>query len=364
MKKDSYSILEANTTYLVMALVLMTAGAYVQERSFESGIFITEYVFVLLPVLFVGLRGKIDMKKALRLRGIRLKQAVIIVLIAAALIPTVAFANTLTIYLLSLQNKVIVPPIPTASTTGELGLYFFLIAISAGICEEFFFRGMMLNAFEKGINRKWGVIISAVLFGVFHFNMQNLLGPIVLGLMFGYIVQLTDSIFAGVLAHTANNGIAVLAGYLGSVTAENAESMEVTSAQLNDSSALLGSLAVLLVMAAVLWVVILKLLKILRKDTNTFEENSEFRLRGVDYLVVSKYNSSVTAVKREDMTPAELRETFTYTIKELRRLNAVGAEKLWNDSAKAYSVKHMLVPWLGVAAIYLWYVHMHLSYAG
>ncbi len=50
--KKCYSVLEANLTYMVMAFVFMTVGAYVQGRSFVSGIFITEYLLVLAPVLW------------------------------------------------------------------------------------------------------------------------------------------------------------------------------------------------------------------------------------------------------------------------------------------------------------------------
>ncbi len=362
MKKDSYSIFEANLTYFIMAVVLMTAGAYVQGRAFESGIFITEYVFVLLPVLVVGFLRKVDLKKALRLNKLRLKHGLIIVAIAFALLPTVAFANTLTIYLLSLKDKVIVPPIPTASTASELGLYFFLIAVSAGICEEFFFRGMMLNAFEKGVNPKMGVVISAVLFGVFHFNMQNLLGPIVLGLVFGYLVQLTNSIWAGVLAHMANNGIAVIAGYLGTLVAGQVESAEATAAQLNDSAALLGSLVFLLVVAGLFWILILKLLKVLRNDVYLFKEKTTFKIKGVDYLVLSHYNGSVAAVKG-DISTADMSDVEHFELKKLKRMKPQSGVRLWRENEIKPQGWKSYTPWIGVLVIYLWYMSMHFRFA-
>ena len=104
--------------------------------------------------------------------------------------------------------------VPTASSGLEYMLLFAVIAGSAGICEEIFFRGVILNAYESELGRKWGAIFSGVLFGLFHFNPQNLFGPILLGILFAYLVQVTGSIWAGIIAHTANNGIAVTAGYL------------------------------------------------------------------------------------------------------------------------------------------------------
>lgn len=372
MIKKSYSILEANLTYMVMAFVFMTVGAYVQEKSFVSGIFITEYILVLAPGFVVGYLRKVDLKKALRLKKLPLKHIMIIIGIAWALLPTVAFVNTLTIYFLSLVDKVLVPPIPTATNLGELTLYMFLISLSAGLCEEFFFRGMMMNAFESGINKKWGVVLSAVLFGVFHFNMQNLLGPIVLGIVFGYLVQLTDSIWAGVVAHAANNGTAVIMGYLGSL-ASNAEMMEeAQQASLNDSSQLLVTLAFLLVVAGGLWYVILTLIKTLRNDINNFEENSKFRIRGVDYLVLSQYNGSVAAIRTEALNESEdevmddeaMDKVKNIELAKLKRLNPQNLVKVWDDPVKTPQKWTHYLPWLGVILIYGWYVYMHLNYIG
>jgi len=365
MKRSSYSVLEANLVYMVMAFVLMTFGAYVQEQSFVSGIFITEYVIVLAPVLLIGLVRKIDLKKALRLNPLSFKQVTTIIAISFALLPTVAFVNMLAVYLLSLINKVLELPIPTASNFGELGLYMFLISFSAGVCEEFFFRGMMLNAFENKLNKKWGVIISAVLFGVFHFNMQNLLGPIVLGLVFGYIVQLTNSLWAGVIAHATNNGIAVILGYFANMASNSQAVAEAQAQQLNDSASLLITLVFLLVIASGLWIVIWKLLQSLRNDTNKFEDNSKIRIRGVDYLILSQYNDSVAAVRVDALGKDEAaKEVRNIEISKLKRLNPQNISKLWDDPIKEGANYLHYLPWLGVVGLYAWYVNMHLTYVG
>ncbi len=365
MKREHYSVLGANLTYMIMAFVLMTAGAYFQARSFVSGIFITEYILVLAPVLVLGVIRKINLKKALRLNPLSFKQMGIIIAIAFALLPTVALANTITIYFLSLIDKVLIPPIPTASNLSELGLYMFLISISAGICEEFFFRGMMLDAFESRFNRKWGVIVSAVLFGVFHFNMQNLLGPIVLGLVFGYIVQLTNSIWAGVLAHATNNGIAVILGYLANRGANSELVAEAQVQQLNNSTQLLMTIGFLVVIAGGLWVLILSLLKALRNDLNVYSENSKFSIRGVDYLVLSQYNSSVAAVRIDAIgNDNAVDEVKNIEVSKLKKLNPQSLAKLWDDPIKNNPQWYQFVPWIGVLIIYIWYINMHLTYVG
>lgn len=202
--------------YLVMALTLITLGGWFQYRNFLSGIFITEYIMILLPVFIIGKIGQVNFKKALQLNPLSKKQVGIIILLAILFLPVVLFSNMVAVFLLSFGGHLVPSSIPAAKGGVMLAVHFFLIAISAGLCEEFFFRGMMLNAFTNRMKTKHAILFSAFLFGVFHFNMQNFFGPVVLGIIFGYMVNATKSIWAGVLAHATNNGVAVISSYLAS----------------------------------------------------------------------------------------------------------------------------------------------------
>jgi hypothetical protein len=89
----------------------------------------------------------------------------------------------------------------------------FIIAIAPGICEEVMFRGTISRAYDS-LGYKRSIIITAVLFGIFHFNAMNLVGPIFLGIILGILVHKTNSIYASMLGHTLNNGIALTIGFL------------------------------------------------------------------------------------------------------------------------------------------------------
>ncbi len=203
----------AGWAYLFGALILLTIGSWVQDMDFEAGMLITEYGLVLLPVILIGWFFKINMKSALRLKPLKLKELILIPVTVAIALPITLFLNMLVITLMAQFGKVYEMPIPSAENLSELSMLFFIVSITAGICEEFFFRGMMLDAYSARFGARKGIMISAVLFGLFHFNPQNLLGPIFLGLLFGYLVLITESIMAGILAHMTNNGIAVLLAY-------------------------------------------------------------------------------------------------------------------------------------------------------
>lgn len=72
-----------------------------------------------------------------------------------------------------------------------------------------------MKAYEV-YGRKKAIILSAILFGLFHFNLQNLLGPIFLGILFGILVYKTESLLSSIIGHTVNNTIALTIGFLSS----------------------------------------------------------------------------------------------------------------------------------------------------
>lgn len=213
-KSRVFSIKEANGFFILLAFLFLTIGSYVQSRELISGLLITEFGLLALPVILYAVFTKKDLKKVFRIKGLPFEAILKIVILAALLIPMIAVANLVSIFFIELFGKPIVSMIPTATNTAEYLLLFAVIAGSAGICEEIFFRGVILNGYESEVGLKWGAIFSGLLFGIFHFNPQNFFGPIILGIVFSYLVQLTGSIVAGIVAHMANNGIAVTMGYL------------------------------------------------------------------------------------------------------------------------------------------------------
>lgn len=213
-ENKNFSIKEANAFFVILAILFLTVGSYVQSRELITGLLITEFGLLAFPVLLYAIIRNKDFKNVFRIKKLPLSAMIKIVLMAALMLPAVAVANLVTILIIEFFGTPIPTPIPIASSPGEYVLLFAVIAGSAGLCEEIFFRGAILNGFESEVGKKWGAVFSGLLFGIFHFNPQNLLGPILLGIFFSYLVQLTGSIFAAVVAHVTNNGIAVTMGYI------------------------------------------------------------------------------------------------------------------------------------------------------
>jgi uncharacterized protein len=86
----------------------------------------------------------------------------------------------------------------------------FMIAVVPAIGEEFFFRGIIQRIFTEWFrNHHLGIIIAAILFSFMHFQFLGFIPRILLGILFGYLLVWTGSIWVPVLAHFINNAIAV-----------------------------------------------------------------------------------------------------------------------------------------------------------
>ncbi len=253
-KSNVFSIKEANTFFILLAFLFLTVGSYVQSREIISGLLITEFGLLALPILLYARLTKKDLKKVFRLKRLPFEAVLKIIVLAALLLPIIAVANLITIFFIELFGKPVVAMIPTASNTAEYLLLFAVIAGSAGICEEIFFRGAILNGYESEVGLKWAAVFSGLLFGIFHFNPQNFFGPIILGIVFSYLVQLTGSIVAGIVAHMANNGIAVTMGFMLNVFDSGTGNLATGEVAFESMGVMLGVMAFYCVLAIVFFV--------------------------------------------------------------------------------------------------------------
>ncbi|KNY24804.1 CPBP family intramembrane glutamic endopeptidase [Pseudobacteroides cellulosolvens] len=222
--KNKITVTGANITFFsfTMAYILFSVVAVLFETIFGGNslnanfiliTLVTQYVVILGPVFVYMLIGGINIKDVFRLNSPGLAPMVIILFAAIPASFVGNALNMLIIYPLSLIGKLPETPIPVPQNLTDVLLMIFVIAVTPGICEEILNRGVILKAYEKRGTYK-AIVISGILFGIFHFDMQNLLGPIFLGILFSYYVIRTNSIFSSMFAHFLNNTYAVVIMYL------------------------------------------------------------------------------------------------------------------------------------------------------
>lgn len=356
MNTNHFKISEANMLFLVLAFVFLTLGAYVQSVDTIIGLIITEYGILLLPILIYAWATKKDIKRVFRLKKIPFKVAILIVVMALFLVPVIALVNLLALFIIELFSTSVAVPIPTATSLGDLILYLFVISFTAGICEEFFFRGMVLNAYENEVDMKRAVIFSAVLFGIFHFNPQNLLGPITLGLIFGYLVQLTGSIWAGVIAHAANNAVAVIIGFVVNLSSNGVSSEYVEGFQaepvLDAPEVILGVIVFYAILSIASFVGVKAMLSRIMRYYPRYEVGDTVLVKAKPYEIITVEDETLHIEPR--FTTSGPIVPMVTDLQRLKEVKAVSRYKIWRgDGIRVNALK--LLP-LAVTLIFYGYV--------
>jgi len=91
-----------------------------------------------------------------------------------------------------------------APSTFAEGAMWIALSISAGICEEFLFRGYLQQQFARTSGRVWvGVLVSSLLFGSAHGyeGYAGMLMITVFGALFSLLAVRRESLRAGMIAH-------------------------------------------------------------------------------------------------------------------------------------------------------------------
>lgn len=204
--------IHGNLLLLVGAILLVTIGMYVQQRDLLTGILITELFLIMTPSLLFALYLKVYIKKEFRFNGFSFKEFVLVTIIMLTFYPMAVFSNFLVTIGISQLGELPASPIDMPQSLSSLLVYIIVIAGSAGLCEEIMFRGFIMRSYES-LGKGKALIISSILFGFIHFNIQNLAGPIFLGFIIGYIVLRTNSLWIGIYAHMLNNAFALTLGF-------------------------------------------------------------------------------------------------------------------------------------------------------
>lgn len=94
----------------------------------------------------------------------------------------------------------------TIYKSGEIWQNVLLTIIIAPIVEEIFFRGMILRGLLNRYSDRISIILSALVFGVVHMSLVQLLPGFIMGLMLGYVyIRTKRSLSTVITIHFLNN---------------------------------------------------------------------------------------------------------------------------------------------------------------
>lgn len=107
-----------------------------------------------------------------------------------------------------------------------------VIAVFAGIGEEFVFRGLLQPALYRATkNIHVAIWVSAILFSALHMQFFGFLPRVLLGALFGYLFYWSGNLVVPMFAHFVNNAFSVVAMYAvqNKLTDMDVESTEAAS---------------------------------------------------------------------------------------------------------------------------------------
>ncbi|EFI41322.1 type II CAAX endopeptidase family protein [Peptoniphilus sp. oral taxon 386] len=207
-KKKNLNVLSVNTFTLVLSIFFLTIGYSIQSKSFLKGTFINEVFIILIPALLLCGTGKrTEVLRIKKLSSINVIRVIIIVILSYPIILLIngIFLNFLSTFI-ELKNF----SMDMLLKDESLSSYLFFMCIVPAICEEVFFRGALINSYDV-YGGKFAILMSSLVFALFHFDIQNFIAPLLLGIIFGNLLELTGSLFASILGHFTNNLIAIFA---------------------------------------------------------------------------------------------------------------------------------------------------------
>jgi membrane protease YdiL (CAAX protease family) len=186
-----------------------------QKLTIEMTLLFLQFLFVfagliLVPLLWYKLVNQISLKEMftrLRLRREGLDQAILWGIITIA----IAFAITMAIGLAYMYITKINPGqlsnIPDLQQLFSIFSLYLLVTLQP-FCEEFFFRGFLLEKFTKVGGTTVAVISTSILFGISHLTYTyayTAVIAVVLGLLFALVVLKTKNLYSAIFAHTVIN---------------------------------------------------------------------------------------------------------------------------------------------------------------
>lgn len=166
------------------------------------------FVLIILMLMMVLRKQNFNITEIFSIEKINYKVIILSILIGAVVCFIDIYLNHSIRILL---NPNLVASVSKNALKINLNTFFYIssIVIFAPLCEEFLYRGYILNAFKK-FGFFQAIVFTSFLFSLRHPPIYHAISAGFMGLIFGYLVYRTGSIFSGVLAHAANNMIIIL----------------------------------------------------------------------------------------------------------------------------------------------------------
>ena len=217
-------------------LVVFTPFLNVVVQNMALNVFVSEITIWLPALLFLLVSGN---RPAVfcRLKKIHISTALMTVLFTVLVEPLITLVNAIS--MLVVENAV--AGLSMQVTQLPLGGMLLGIAVYGPFSEELAFRGVIYQSYRQQENRWKALLLSSLLFGLMHMNLNQACYAFVMGIALALLVEATGSMIPAFIAHFWVNGLSTVLMYaIDNVTGGMEELVEAAESSLNGQELLLS----------------------------------------------------------------------------------------------------------------------------
>lgn len=200
-----------SSLYFILVIILefvvpvIFKNLYVSIGDIRVVLFLNHFLCFIVPAIIFMIATRSNPKDILKINKISLKELGLIVAIAflsqpimvsCSVISGLFFTNNVSDFVGRIQGTPFI-------------VMLLLMAVMPAITEEITIRGVVLSGYEKLSDFK-AALITGIFFGIFHLDFQQFFYAAVLGVILGYVVRVTNSIFSSMTIHFLINGTSVV----------------------------------------------------------------------------------------------------------------------------------------------------------
>lgn len=187
---------------------LLLIGNVIDKITVAQTLWLSEGI-IMIPGLLFAVCSKGRLRDTAAIHKIRISTVFLAVLYIVLLGPLVMLCNAVTMLFVDNTATEILSVVSEISYGGM----FFFVGLLAPVCEEIVFRGILYTGFRKNGTPMQAILWTAVLFGLFHMNLNQMVYAAVLGFAFGLLREATGNIWAGIIGHISINSYSVFLYY-------------------------------------------------------------------------------------------------------------------------------------------------------
>ncbi|MDO4531189.1 MAG: CPBP family intramembrane metalloprotease [Bacillota bacterium] len=192
--------------YFLISPTIFVFIPSLQQPAYSGILMLLMQLVCFLPPIFIYfLYTKKNVRETLRLRPLGWKNLLLVISFGVSVQPIMSLLS----YLTSLFF-----PNPVEQSIESLqasGFFISMLAVSImpALTEEILSRGILLSGYR--FLGKWkAAFLSALLFALLHINLQQLPYAFAVGFLFCFLVERTDSLYAGIVPHMIINGTTIV----------------------------------------------------------------------------------------------------------------------------------------------------------